>query len=110
MDGLLDLLDDVDRLHADHRLDIRHRERFNRYLERWWPRISDGMRRRLESEEDTVISHIGTLDHCRKILDAYLYDFRLSNHGGLTVRLDRAPRGGDAYRLNVTARPPGQTP
>lgn len=105
MDTLLDLLDDIDRLHADRRIDIRHRERFNRHLDAMWPTISAEVRRKLDYHGEIVISHIGTLEHCRKILEAYLDDFRMSNRGGLTIRLDRAPRG-DAYRLSVTARQP----
>lgn len=41
---LLDMLDHLDRLHADRLLDIRHREKFVRQIELAWPHLSARLR------------------------------------------------------------------
>lgn len=115
MDGLRDILDDIDQLHRDSSLDVRHRERFLRKLQWDWPRISQRLRDALNAlrhpPPKTCVAYLGTIDHCRQIGRAVVDEWQKSDRDGVIFYLTRNRQSegpGSDFRICIgyTGDPP----
>lgn len=109
MNRLLAFLDDIDKLHSNAGMDIRHRERFLRRLEHDWPHLSAKVRQCINATSRPpdlpgVVTYLGTFEHLDRLGCAVFSDFNRSNREGVFLHLSRnrhARTTQDDYRLTV---------
>lgn len=97
------LLADIDQLHRDRDLDVRHHERFVRRIEHHWPAISRAVRGLLAGDCPKRlgggVSYRGPLDRVRQVGRLAVDRFPESEHAGVLLHLTR--EGRDGYQLLI---------
>lgn len=104
------LLADIDQMHRDRDLDVRHHDKFVRRLEHNWPAISRAIRRLLDEAGppriEGAVSYLGPLDHVRQVGRGAVDRFADSEHAGILLHLSRDYGTASGYRLLVAFTEP----
>ena len=109
METLGMLLADIDELHRDRDMDIRHHDRFVNRLERRWPDISRAIRRLMAERAPRIegaVSYLGSLEHVRQVGGGVMEQFPGSEHAGVLFHLSRNGGQGRDYRLMIAFTEP----